>query len=53
MEEPRAKGQLGQRPSRGSHNNGFVQETGGSICACLCVVGMGVLGTRGGEKVES
>lgn len=33
-----AKGQLGQRLSRGSHNNGLVQETVGSICVCLCVL---------------
>lgn len=49
-----AKGLLDQRPSRGSHNNGLVQETVGSTYVCLCVFwGVGALGVCEGEKEKS
>lgn len=43
-----AKGQLGQRPSRGLNYSGLVQETVGSTC--VCVVESGVLGVCGAGK---
>lgn len=50
----KAKGQLGRRPKRVSHNNGLVQETVGSTYVCLCVFwGVGALGVCEGEKEKS